>query len=143
MKNTKKTLISYAVTTSIGLLAAYAIMSMQGLFTEPDVAVRYRILADAFSVPGVILMCFAGLVWVSSDGFFDALGYTAARVGGMFIPAYRAKHENYLTYKQRKNKERSEKESGSIGFLLFVGLGFFIIAIVFFVLYHLVYVPKV
>lgn len=143
MKNTKKTLISYAVTTSIGLLAAYAIMSMQGLFTEPDVVVIYRILADAFSVPGVLLMCFAGLVWVSSDGFFDALGYTAARVGGMFIPAYRAKHENYLTYKQRKNKERSEKERGSIGFLLFVGLGFFIITIVFYVLYYSVYVPKV
>ena len=143
MKNTKKTLISYAVTTSIGLLAAYAIMSMQGLFTEPDVVVIYRILADAFSVPGVLLMCFAGLVWVSSDGFFDALGYTAARVGGMFIPAYRAKHENYLTYKQRKNKERSEKERGSIGFLLFVGLGFFLIAIVFYVLYYSVYVPKV
>ena len=143
MKSTKRTVIRYTVTAVIGLLMVLAIAWMGGLFTQDDLAVKYRILADAFSIPGVLLMCFAGLVWVSSDGFFDALGYAAARVGGMFIPAYRAKHENYLTYKQRKNQERSEKERGSIGFLFFVGLGFFIIALVFCVLFNMVYVPKV
>ena len=137
MNNTKNTAIKYLVTTGIALLGAIVILWSRNFIAIDDLAQKFRALADAFCVPGVILMCFSGLIWVSSDGFFDGLGYAFSRVGGMFIPAYKAKHETFLDYKQKKHDKRAEKNSGSLWFVFFVGLGFFLVSLVFTLLYNL------
>lgn len=140
MNNTKKTVIKYLLTIGGAALAVLLVIWLRDLAAESDLAQRYRILADAFCVPGAILMCFSGIMWVSSDGFFDSLGYAFSRVGGMFLPAYKVKHETYFDYKQRKNGKRAEKEGGSFWYLFFVGLGFVLVSAVFTVLYEMNFV---
>ncbi len=137
MKNTKKTVIKYLVTIGIAFAATLLVIWLRDLSAEGDLQQRYRILADAFCVPGVILMCFSGIMWVASDGFFDSLGYAFSRVGGMFIPAFKIKHETFFDYKQRKSEKRAEKESGSFWYLFFVGLGFVLVSAIFTVLYEM------
>ena len=140
MNNTKKTVTKYLVTIGVAALATLLVIWLRDLSAEHDLAQRYRILADAFCVPGVILMCFSGIMWVSADGFFDSLGYAFSRIGGMFMPAYKVKHETYFDYKQRKNDKRAEKEGGSFWFLFFVGLGYVLVSVVFTVLYEMNFV---
>jgi len=138
MKNTKKTVIKYLVTIGIAFAATLLVIWLRDLANEEVLQERYRILADAFCVPGVILMCFSGIMWVASDGFFDGLAYAFGRVGGMFIPAYKVKHETFFDYKQRKKEKRAEKEGTSFWYLFFVGLGFVLVSAIFTVLYEMI-----
>ena len=65
-------LISIAV--SLGVLTA------RGFFAETVYAVRLSDLCDALFVPGILLLCIAGLVFVADDGVFDFFGWTARRL---------------------------------------------------------------
>ena len=143
MRNTKKTLTRYLITAGCALAASGLLLWMLDFSSAENLAEKYRILSDAFSLPGVLLTCFFGLLWVSSYGFFDGLRYMFSRVGNMFVPGKIPKHETYYDYKMRKQEKREEKEGeqGSLSFLLFVGLGFILVAVIFVVLYESAYVP--
>lgn len=137
MKNTKKTVIKYLVTVGIAFVATLLVIWLRDIANEGDIQERYRILADAFCVPGAVLMCSAGIMWVAADGFFDSLAYAFRRAGGMFIPAYKIKHETFFDYKQRKNEKRAEREDTDFWYLFFVGLGFVLVSAIFTVLYKM------
>ena len=141
MRNTERPLVRYLTTVGGALAASGGILWLRNFSSAATLAEKYRILSDAFSIPGILLMCFFGLIWVSSDGFFDGLGYTFSRIGGMFVPGMRAKHETYFDYKMRKRDKREERENGGFGFLFFVGLAFVLISVVFVILFETVYVP--
>ena len=136
MKDTKKILTKYTVIIAIAAAIAVFIMSVKGINTVESTIDTYKILTDAFTVPGVLFMMIAALMWASKDGFFDGLGFSASRIGNAFLPLVGAvsQHENYYEYKQRKIKNRGEK-----GFLpiLYVGLGFFAVAMIFYILYKI------
>ena len=142
MKNTKKTVIRYLTTAVCALAASGVLLWMMDFSSAESLAEKYRILSDAFSVPGVLLVCFFGLLWVSSYGFFDGLKYMFGRIGNMFIPGNIPKHETYYDYKMRRREKREENEGqGSLSFLLFVGLGLILVAVIFVALYESAYVP--
>ena len=141
MKDKKKILLQYAITTSIAGIITLAIAYTQGLWRTFDLAEKYKILADAFTIPGVLLIMITALVWVSSEGFFDGISYAIAQFSGMFIPSIgrKYKHLKYYDYKT----DRQEKRSHGYSFLFFVGLLFTAIAVVFMILFNSVYVPKI
>lgn len=142
MRNTKKTVTRYLTTTVLALAASGVLLWMMNFSSAESLAEKYRILSDAFSVPGVLLVCFFGLLWVSSYGFFDGLKYMFGRIGNMFVPGKIPKHETYYDYKMRRREKREENEDqGSLSFLLFVGLGLLLVAVIFVVLYESAYVP--
>ena len=129
----KKRLLKYGITTAVAAGIAVLIMYSSGLFEVTDDLTRFKLLADAFTVPGVILLCIGALVWVSTDGMFDGFTYAAKRLGSL-IPFYgkNYKHERYYDYVMRK---RGKRISG-YGFILIVGAAFVAIAVVFTVLYY-------
>ena len=142
MRNTKKTVTRYLTTTVLALAASGVLLWMMNFSSAESLAEKYRILSDAFSVPGVLLVCFFGLLWVSSYGFFDGLKYMFGRIGNMFVPGKIPKHETYYDYKMRRREKREENEGqGSLSFLLFVGLGLIRVAVIFVALYESAYVP--
>ncbi len=140
MKNTGNAVVKYLVTIGAAAFASLLILWLRDYWSAQTLVAQYRILADAFTIPGVILMCFSGLMWVSSDGFFDSIGYAFSRVGNMFIPFMKNKHETFYDYKLRKGDKR---KGGSFWFLFFVGLGFVLVSLIFVILHGTVYVPKV
>ena len=135
MNDTKKTLKRYVVTTLAASAFAGLIMYLKGIGGADSLNETFKILTDAFTVPGVLLIMISALIWVSKDGFFDGMGFAVSRVGNMFLPLVGAvnNHENFYEYKQRKAKNRPSGYS----FLLFVGIAFFVIAMIFYVIYKI------
>ncbi len=136
MKNAKSFLLKYGLTTVGAGLVTLLTLDLHGFSELETMAERYKLLADAFTIPGVILVMVAALVWISSDGFFDGLGYIFGRIGGMILPFYGAKkpHRTYYDYKMSKKGKRAK----GYGFLFFVGLAFVAVALIFTALFFTV-----
>lgn len=141
MKDGHKLLLKYSITTVAAGLFTLLLLWLRDFGSAETLEDQYRILADAFSIPGMLLILFTGLVWVSSEGAFDGLGYAFSRVGSMLIPFFKKslEHQTYYDYKMSKKDKRAHGYS----FLFFVGLVFLAVGIVFIVLHSSVYVPKV
>lgn len=130
-----KTLLQYSITTAIGIIIAVVIMAAKGLFTgaETELVGIYRVLADAFFVPGVIIGGVGLIVFASHGGVFDMLGYAVV----MFFDLFRRdvtkrKYRDFYEYREAKK----DKSKWSITFMLVVGLVFIAVSIVFTVLYY-------
>lgn len=133
MRDIRSLLLRYGITTAVGGAIAAGILWMLNVSGAETPADTYGILADAFTVPGVLMLGVAGLLWVSSDGFFDALGYAASSVGSMLIPLFggMSKHQTYYEYVQSKKGKRVHGYS----FLVWEGLAFLTVGIIFWILY--------
>lgn len=130
------TIIKYVVAIAVGLLLAYYVMLVNDFNNVTDEVVRLKLLADCFTVPGVVLIMASAFCWLSSKGAMDGISYA---VGGLFrrlIPGAQYKEpEKYYDYVMRKK----EKRQGGFGFLAVVGLGFLLISIVFIIKFYQVY----
>lgn len=141
MKNIRKSLLRYLITTAAAGAVTVLILYLQGFFGLTSQVDRYRVLADAFTIPGVILVMVTALIWISSEGMFDGLAYAFGRVGSRLIPFFFKswQHETYYDYKQCKSEDRPHGYS----FLFFVGLAFVTIAVVFVFLHASIYEPMI
>ncbi len=128
----KSIIIQYSVTTGIAAIISLLFLWIQDFFTPITVVEKIRLLADAFTIPGVVMIMIAALIWAGKDGFYDGLGYSMSRVKEMFVPAIRKRHETFYDYKERQRA----KPKRSVAFLLFVGLGYVLLAIIFFIIYY-------
>lgn len=137
MKNRRKSLIKYGITTIIGAIMVYATISLHGYSLAVTLADKYRILADAFTIPGVVIMLCGVLVAVSNEGAFEGISYAMSYAMKMLIPGMGAnRHEKYGDYVERKREKGGVK---GYGFLFIVGGVFMIIALVFIALFYSVY----
>lgn len=127
----KKALIKYAIALAIGAGLALLCLSLNEYSGALEAVERYRLLADAFTVPGIVLVLVAGLVFVSTEGFFDMLSFGFKKAGEMLIPFMKHSKESFYDYKMRKSGNRLSGYS----FIFFTGLGFMAVAVVFLILY--------
>lgn len=124
----------YAITATIGTAITVLTLYLRDFSTQTELAERYRILADAFSIPGVLMIMIWCMVAVSTTGFFDMISYGLSSFGRALIPFYKKEHENFYDYKTRKNSERFS----DYGFILIVGIVFTVVALIFTVLFYTV-----
>lgn len=133
MKDKIKSVIKkYTITTAIGASITVLTMYLRNFATETDLAERYRILADAFSISGVVMIMVWCMVAVSTTGFFDMISYSLSSLGRALIPFYNKERERYYDYKTRKNSERFS----NYGFILVVGVVFTSVALIFTALFY-------
>lgn len=130
-------IISYVkkyISTFLMLGAATCIILLLRQYSPEDsLAVKYLNIADAFTIPGVIILMVGVLIWIHSMGNFDMILYGFSRAKHSFIPSANYTHETFYDYKQRK----SEKRIKGYSFLFVCGGVYMIPAIVFNVLYAL------
>ena len=94
---------------------------------------KYLILCDAFTVPGMLLICFGAMLWVSTTGALDGLSYAVRFAVYSLIPAKRLERdEKYGDYIERKSQNRVK----GYGFLFFAGLITMAVALIFMALYY-------
>ena len=141
MRNYRKVILKYVITTTVAGLISLLVLFLRDFWNTTELVDKYRYLADAFTIPGVLLIMIAALIWISSTGFFDGLAYAITRAGGMLIPFYK-KGREHLTYYDYKMSKKDKVPHG-YSFLFFVGLAFMVVSIVFVVLFESVYVPMV
>ena len=70
-KELKNNLLKYGITALIGALMTFTTLRSYHFAEAVTNAEKYRILSDAFTIPGVVLIMFGLLVMVSNGGFFN------------------------------------------------------------------------
>lgn len=134
MKPSRVTLIKYLVTVAVATAIVLSVLSVLGFWSRTDLTVMLADLTDAFMVAGLLPILIGILVWASSEGMFDGLGYVGRSIGALLLPSFRAyRHVTYYDYKMAKRGKRPH----GYGFLFFVGLGYFSIGLVFYLLFKL------
>ena len=96
---------------------------------------QYRILCDAFSIPGMLCILSGALLWVANEGALDGVGYLLSYAVHALLPGSEHKGERYSDYKERKHG----KKASGYGFLFVVGLALMAVAMVFYGLFYSVY----
>lgn len=131
----KKLIIKYAVCFGIASLITFAVFAIKGFFTD-SASVNIQILADGFSVSGILVTLFAGMLFVSGEGAFIGIGFVLRNVVQAFVPMGRKKHEFYAKYRERKLAEIKKQSDNCV---LVIGLIFLFIGILFTVIWDLKY----
>ena len=123
-------LMKYGLTTVItAALSIYYAASRDALQLEP--LEMYRVLCDAFSLPGMLLLLF-GLMMVMNDlGALDTLAFFGHYLLRTFLPVAFGKGMSYLDYVEDRRANRKK----GYGFLLIIGGVFTLIGVVFLILF--------
>ncbi len=107
------TIRKYAISFAIATLIAFFVIWSKGFLTHSK-AVNLQILADAFFVSGIMLVMFAGLMFVSGEGALIGIGFVMRNVVLAFIPMGRTKWERYADYRERKMENAKERSHSHI-----------------------------
>ena len=129
----KDLLIKYIVTITIASLITLGVFAIKGFFTD-SLAVNLQILADGFAVSGLMILAFAGMMYISGEGGLIGIGFVLRNVVLAFLPLGRLKHEVYAKYRERKMKELKEHNDACA---LRVGLVFFSIGLLLTVIWYI------
>ena len=134
-KDRKATLIRYLVCLCVAVAMVFVVLLIQGLFDGTDRTTKdvMQIFHNAFFATGALLALFAGLLFVAGEGVFLGVGYAMGRVVKAFLPFLGRDHETYAEYRERKTGKKKKK--GDLC-LLFTGLAFIAISIVFLIIWY-------
>lgn len=95
---------------------------------------QYRMLCDAFTVPGLLMILIGAMIWVSNEGALNGISYCLRLAVFALIPGKRKDgYEKYGDYVERK----SQKRVSGYGFLFQCGAVVMVVALVFLALYNL------
>ena len=135
MNNIVRNIIKYAIALLVGAGLLFLYMWLNEFSQVTDTAEKYRMLTDAFSIPGIILIMVGGLVFASTDGFFDMITFGLSKAKSMLIPFSKKSNETFYDYKERKSKNRLSGYS----FLFFTGIAYLTVGIIFLILFYKAY----
>ena len=125
-----KTILKYAIMILIGTAMVFLTFFTHNLFSTVETKKVYKIIADAFTVPGALFLLLGALIALSNQGSLSALGYMLKRLGKMLIPFSKKEHETYSQYVEKR------EAVGGYSFIVYSGLLFMIVAVVFTILFY-------
>ena len=124
----------YAVAFVIMGILTFVVLWLRQFGATVSLQERYLDLADAFTIPGVVMIMAGLLVWVTSQGGFDMISYALLRAKDSLIPGSKHSGEQYYDYKVRQDKKRPKGYS-----FMFISGGIYLVpAIIFNILYYTV-----
>lgn len=127
-----KKLLNYIITSAFGLFVAAMILVGLGTFTQTSKSVIFGDLADAFFVPGVVILGIGLLLFASNGGAFDMLRYSVIKLFTLFRrDLTKVKYRTFYDYRKAQSEHKR-----SFLYMLVVGAVFLVLAVVFFILYR-------
>ncbi len=133
-KSAKIRLVKYGCCAAFTLLMGYIFISLRD-FGGASLMDKYRMLCDAFTVPGVLLVMVGCMVWLSNEGALDAITYSVSYAFKALIPGKRDMPKKYSDYVMEKRK----KNVKGYGFLFISGAVDMLISGVFLILFYSLY----
>ena len=133
--NIKSILIRYGVCAVVATALLFLILWLNKFWTLTEPQDRLRVLCDAFSLPGLLLVLTTGLIFVANAGTFNGLLYglkTGVEIVLPFLP------HKYVRYRDFVAK-RKEKRVKGYSFICFTGLAFLAVGIILLVIFHVRY----
>ena len=131
-KLTKEQKKKYIISSIICVAVAVFILFSKGFF-EASAANKVRILSDAFTIPGILMILSALLVVVSNEGAFDSLAYTGKSLKRFFVPERPG--EKRINYREYVEQRREKKVTG-FSFMFVVGGIFTVIGLILVVVFY-------
>ena len=108
-KETKNKVISYSIIAAVGLLISFVFLRLRSFNAVTLPAERYRLLADAFTIPGIAFMMFGALIWVAGLGALDGISFAVKGLLRRLIPGSRLNSEDNESYYEYIQKKRAKK----------------------------------
>ena len=102
---------------------------------EMELVEQYRVLCDAFSIPGIMMVLFAMLFSLNNLGALDTIAYLMSFLPRMIAPGAFGEPEKLIDFVENRRMKRSK----GYGFLYIVGFIFLGIAIYYLVLFYKVF----
>ena len=136
MSRWKVKLLQYGVTGFIAGMMAYLALWLRDFSTDLPLLEQYRMLSDAFTIPGVILIMVGFLVMIANAGNLMGVAYTVGHAIRNLVPFANRRDERYYDYYKRK------KEQGKVtgyGFIFITGAVFMAVSLVFYALFYMHY----
>ena len=132
----KSNLLKYGISGGIAFMLIWIYCSTRNLWLQIPME-RWRILCDAFTIPGLTYIMVGFLMMIANEGFFDMLSYACSKAVGMFLPGrgFSDDGEKYYDYVQRKK----DKRVSGFGFLFVVGGVLMAFALLFLFLFYRLY----
>lgn len=131
-EETKVTIRNYAICFVVEALIAFLVIWSKGFFTE-SASVNLQIWSDAFFVAGILMVLYAGFVYVSGEGALIGMKFFLRNIFLAFIPMGRAKYERYGDYRERMLAEGQKRQKSHI---LITGLVFLSVGIILTVIWY-------
>ena len=131
----KRIIIKYVSTIIVGLGLFFLVLWLRGFYDTPNItkADYYRCLADAFTVPGMVLICSSIMLFIYQEGAFTGLLYALRHAGRMLLPFLIKNDISYFEYLEG----RGEKSFMSMLLCFFlVGVMFIIGAVICIALFY-------
>ena len=123
-------LLKYGLTTVLtAAVVIYYAASRNALQLEK--IEMYRVLCDAFTLPGIFLMLFGVMMFMNELGALDTLAYFGHYLLHTFLPVAFGEGKSYLDFIE----ERRSKRNKGYGFLFIVGGAFTLVGVVFLILF--------
>jgi hypothetical protein len=133
-KSVKVTILKYGISFAVAALLIWVYLAGRDL---PGAALReqYKLLCDAFFIPGILFWMIACLSWASTKGAMDGLAFLGSSLIRALIPGGRVRTpQKYYDYIQERKARR--KQASSYRFLFVVGSACMALSIVFLILYY-------
>ena len=134
MSRLKANLLKYGITGGICAALVWLYISQRD-FAAQETMEQYRILCDAFTIPGIIAIMVGFLLAISNDGFFMGIAYCMDVTVKALVPGGRLKIKKYYDFVQ----ERKGKKVTGFGFLFVVGGICMAAALIFMALFYRLY----
>lgn len=131
-KKQVKTWVKYLSTTIALLVVSLVICLSRDLFVRTEPSEIIKILCDAFSVPGIVYVCFGLLSICNQQGTFDGLGYTF-KSWTRVMKNYKNDERNPKSYSEYKESVKGKRKI-SWHFII-VGFCFIAVGIVLSIIY--------
>ena len=134
MSKPLRVLIKYAAAVlSCLAIGAYYLANQD--FMAQDLQNRYRLLSDAFSLPGLLCLFSGVSIWLSNEGAFNGVTWVVSYAIKSLIPIARDTRESYGDYVVRQRG----KQVDGFGFLIIVGIVMIAISLLFLYLFNSMY----
>lgn len=129
----KANLIKSGIVSAVGILVVILFVSSSDFGAQTTVD-KYKILCDAFTIPGLLMLMFAAMLSISNEGGLDGVSYLVKQ--GFRMLTFRGiSQEKYLDYVQHRRENRLT----GYGFLYIVGAVFMAVALIFLALFYSIY----
>ncbi len=130
-----KSVLRPIIAALCGTAVCAAILFGKGILSADSSRETMRILSDAFTVPGLVLLLCGLFVWILRQGTFSGMGYALKQLYmTMRSEKYREEHkESFSDYRERKQSRKPP-----FLFLIVTGCVFLVPGILFSILYFFV-----
>ena len=123
-------LMKYGISTVLTAAAVIYYAASRNVF-QLEKLEMYRVLCDAFTLPGFFVMLFGLMMLMNELGALDTLAYFGHYLLHTFLPVAFGEGQSYLDFME----ERRSKRTKGYGFLFIVGGAFTLVGVVFLILF--------